>query len=167
MSIGDRYTILRDNSSLFFQGLLDYDFTGMTKDSVVLDLGACVGGFTIRAAERCKHIYAVEPLYIDILKKNLELNHIRNCTILPYAIGEKRHKGTLEYGRKKEVEYVTFGDILSMISPGPVDFMKCDIEGAEKYVDFNRIPNIEAELHTFENGKLSKVEIYHKRKEFT
>jgi FkbM family methyltransferase len=155
------YTFRRKHTCLIFQALTEYDYCGITKDSIVLDLGASVGGFTIHAAQRCKHIYAVEPLFTDLLIENLKLNNIQNCTVISYAIGERKKEEMVSFrDRKTVVNFCSFADILSMI-PEKVDFMKCDIEGAEKYVDFDMIPNIEAEIHD-EKG----VYLYHKRNGF-
>lgn len=159
MTVG-RYKICREYDYLFLQGISEYDFCGITKDSVVLDLGACVGGFTIHASRRCKHVYSVEPLFTEILKENLILNNITNCTILPYAIGDTTRKETLSFADvKKDVLFCTFDDLMMKILE-KIDFLKCDIEGAEQYVPFELFDNIEAELHDFKNQIFT---IYHKR----
>ena len=41
----------------------EIDLTDIRPDDIVLDIGACIGGFTVPAALRCAHVYAVEPLY--------------------------------------------------------------------------------------------------------
>jgi len=130
------YVFVRKYVVILLQGMVEYDLCGITKDSVVLDIGASVGGFTVMAAKRCKHIYAVEPLHADILRKNLKMNNIDNCTVLEYAVGDRDTMGELSFGRmRKNVRFLPLKDILMMI-PEKIDFMKCDIEGGEKYVDF-------------------------------
>jgi FkbM family methyltransferase len=158
------YVFVRKHVVILLQGMVEYDFCGITKDSVVLDMGASVGGFTIMAAKRCKHIYSVEPLHAEILRENIRLNNINNCTILEYAVGNTEMSGELSFGRiKKTVRFVTLKDLLMMI-PEKIDFMKCDIEGGEKYIDFSLFQNIEAEMHEFdEHGNLIRVYPYHKR----
>ena len=73
-------------------------------------------------------------------------------------------KGELSFGRMtKTVHFVSLNDILKMI-PEKIGFLKCDIEGREKYVDFCLFQNIEAEMHEFdEQGNLIRVYPYHKR----
>lgn len=154
------YKFRRKHVCLILQALTEYDYTGITNDSIVLDLGASVGGFTIHASKRCKHVYAVEPLFTDILRENIALNNVVNCTVIPLAIGDVHKTGDLDfYGMKKKVEFQTFDNLMAMIGE-PIDFLKCDIEGAEKYVDFDQFGNIEAELHDFDTNKLRQ---YHKR----
>ena len=61
------------------------------------------------------------------------------------------------------MQFETLNDILEMI-PDKIDFMKYDIEGGEKYVDFSLFQNIEAEMHEFDDhGNLIRVWPYHKR----
>jgi hypothetical protein len=158
------YVFVRKHVVILLQGMVEYNLCGITKDSVVLDLGASVGGFTVMAARRCRHIYAVEPLHGEILQENLKLNNVNNCTVLEYAIGNRKTMGELSFGRIiKTVSFVTLNDILEMI-PEEIDFMKCDIEGGEKFVDFTLFKNIEAEMHEFdEKGNLIRVYPYHKR----
>ncbi len=158
------YVFVRKHVVILLQGMVEYDLCGITKDSIVLDIGASVGGFTVMAAQRCRHIYAVEPLHAEILRENLRLNKINNCTVLEYAVGDKKARGELSFGRiTKTVQFVTLDDILGMI-PEKIDFMKCDIEGGEKYVDFSLFQNIEAEMHEFdEKGNLIRVWPFHKR----
>jgi FkbM family methyltransferase len=158
------YVFVRKHVVVLLQGMVEYDFCGITKDSVVLDIGASVGGFSVMAAQRCKHIYAVEPLHAEILRENLKLNNINNCTVLEFAVGNREMMGELSFGRiSKTVHFVTLNDILKMI-PEKIDFMKCDIEGNERYIDFSLFQNIEAEMHEFdEHGNLIRVFPYHKR----
>jgi len=158
------YVYVRKHVVILLQGMVEYDLCGITKDSIVLDIGASVGGFTVMAAKRCKQVYAVEPLHTEILRENLTLNNIDNCTVLEYAVGDKKMRGELSFGRiTKTVQFVTLNDILEMI-PEKIDFMKCDIEGGEKYIDFSLFQNIEAEMHEFDKqGNLIRVYPYHKR----
>ena len=72
-------------------------------------------------------------------------------------------RGELSFGRiTKTVQFVTLDDILGMI-PVKIDFMKCDIEGGEKYVDFNLFQNIEVEMHEFDERESIRVWPFHKR----
>jgi len=55
---------------------------------VVLDLGANVGCFTLRAAQKAKHVYAVEPLYTDELVSNIALNEIPDKVSVIHMVSE-------------------------------------------------------------------------------
>jgi FkbM family methyltransferase len=60
----------------------------LTPKSRVLDLGANVGAFTIPAARRCEHVYAVEmvPENAKLVAINAQLNGLDNVTVWPCAV---------------------------------------------------------------------------------
>lgn len=60
-------------------------------DGVVVDAGAYIGDTTIPLSRLCKQVYAFEPHAEtrEILKHNLDINHITNVEILPYALGDE------------------------------------------------------------------------------
>ena len=64
----------------------EVDLTDIRPDDIVLDIGACIGGFTVPAALRCAHVYAVEPLYAGQLRENIAFNSLENVTVLEKAI---------------------------------------------------------------------------------
>ncbi len=125
------------------------------QEDVVIDIGANLGYYTVLFGKKAKHVYAVEPvkLFRDILKKNTRTNN--NITILPYALGAESNK-TIEMGvpsgnkffrhglthvveNKDEENTLTFQE--TMMRPDDlfgdferVDYIKCDIEGYEKFV---------------------------------
>ena len=51
----------------------DYSYDDVRPTDIVLDIGACVGGFTLEIARSVKHVYAVEPILTDRLLKNIGL----------------------------------------------------------------------------------------------
>ena len=52
--------------------------------SVFVDVGAHIGFYTVRLALKCKHVHAVEPNPESayILRRNLELNNIKNLSLI-------------------------------------------------------------------------------------
>jgi len=66
----------------------EYDFLKLSKDDVVLDAGAFIGDFTIKVARKVKEVVAVEPLpwAFKILKKNVEMNELKNVTLVNKAL---------------------------------------------------------------------------------
>jgi len=63
-------------------------------NSVVVDVGANIGYYTILMAKKCKKVYAIEPdkECFDILKKNVEENNLKNVVLINKAASDKREK---------------------------------------------------------------------------
>ena len=126
----------------------EYDISGIDKDSIVLDIGANIGAFSMLASKKAKHVYAIEPLYTDILRKNIALNKITNITVLEIGLGT----GTLDlkYGKIcKKVNCISLLEIIRQCTD-KIDFIKCDCEGGEWAIrteDFNNIKRLEIEVH--------------------
>lgn len=125
----------------------EYRFDDIHPDDRVLDIGANVGAFCIRASRFSQYIVAVEPVTATLLRENIRLNDVQVRVI----------EGALGDGKEELVSW----DDLEVISPtyplhriigmaGGCDFLKCDCEGAEwciKPEDLNGIRRIEMELH--------------------
>ena len=127
----------------------DYNFSDIRETDIVLDIGANIGAFTMMAAKRAKHVYAVEPIYSDILLRNIEKNKFKNVTVLNTGIGTGTQNLTY-HNNSKKVQLTTFTDIIRRC--GTVDFMKCDCEGCEHSFtvdDLRGIRRIEIEVHNF------------------
>ena len=151
--------------------LVEYRFDDITSEDIVLDVGANVGGFSIRAAKKAGHVFAVEPLWTKELEQNIIRNNLQDkITVLPFAIGDGNNM-ELEYnGKTKTVQTKTLTDIRKMI--GPITFLKIDIEGGEWGInphEFDGIRRIEFETHTwrkcyFWNIQNSKILLDYLRK---
>lgn len=119
----------------------------VTEGSVVFDLGAHVGFYTLLAAvlvgPRGK-VYAFEPLpdNIHFLKAHLRLNRITNVTVIDRAVSDRSGVATFveepssamghftAHGELR-VQTVSLDDLfLEGIIPAP-DFIKIDVENAE------------------------------------
>ncbi|MFA6007417.1 MAG: FkbM family methyltransferase [Candidatus Shapirobacteria bacterium] len=66
----------------------------LKKDSVVVDVGANIGYYTLLAAGRVKKVYAIEPdkKCFEILKKNVEENNLKNVVLINKAASDKKEK---------------------------------------------------------------------------
>jgi FkbM family methyltransferase len=136
---------------------LEYDWSDIRSDDIILDVGANVGGFTIAAALKAKHVYAIEPIFYNELEENIKLNNLNNVTVLKFAIGDGHSKVDLSFNKviRKDVPTYTFNDIFSLIRSNydeshNVTFLKCDCEGYEWYIkpkSLNGIRRIEMEIH--------------------
>lgn len=136
----------------------EYQFGDIKPDDVVLDLGAHIGAFTLRAAQVCKHVFAVEPVFDEELERNVVLNGLQDkVTILKKCIGTNNFEKIEFFGRDAIVTAHSLKEIREMIEPdyGPVTFLKIDIEGAEWLInpdDLKGIRRIEFEVHTGNNS---------------
>jgi len=138
-----------------FETLLDvetcYHVDDIQETDVVLDIGACIGGFTLKVNSTVSHVYAVEPVMSERLKKNIELSNAKNVTVIDEALGE----GIIDIdwsGYRKKIRAISLPEIISLCG-GHVDFVKIDCEGGEWYVKpehLKGIRRIEAEVHNFD-----------------
>jgi FkbM family methyltransferase len=135
---------------ILYQVIWEYRFNDIKPDDIVLDLGANIGGFSLRAAQKCKHVYAVEPLYTDELNSNIALNNMQDkITVIPYGVGFGEMVPIRYQGREKVIQSYPLSEILKIIGQ-QVTFLKCDIEGAEWSInpeDIAGIPRMEFEVH--------------------
>ena len=133
----------------------EYRFDRIRKGDVVLDIGAQIGAFAIPASKIAERVYAVEPIFIDELGENTELNNTEDKVIcLNYGIGKSNRDAKLEYrGVIKDCQLIKFKELRNKVEKfDKVDFLKIDCEGSEWSIepeDLKGIRTIEAELHTF------------------
>ncbi|MGC4023153.1 MAG: FkbM family methyltransferase [Cyclobacteriaceae bacterium] len=123
--------------------------------TIVLDIGANVGGFTLRLATHCLetdkqvHIHAFEPNHqiFESLEKNLSLNLEINSlvNIHRYGIGNTSEVKSFEVAESnsgagrvvslsKEINQVQIqrlDDFASQLDASPISFIKLIIEGSE------------------------------------
>ena len=118
-------------------------------NSVVVDVGANIGAFTIFAAQWAKKVFAFEPEADNfrLLCANIELNGFKNVTPKKIAIAkkkgqqdfyiaEKQHSGAhsfllQRYDRVLKVETLSIADLIKAESLTKIHFLKLDCEGAE------------------------------------
>jgi len=125
----------------------EYRFDDITQGDRVLDIGANVGAFCIRAARLSPQVTAVEPVTCSILEENIRRNNAVVRVI----------NGALGTGRPTEICW----DDIRLTAPtftlknlidrsGGCDFLKCDCEGGEWLIhpsDLAGVRRIEMELH--------------------
>lgn len=137
--------------------------------SVVVDIGANIGAWSIPASRLAKVVYAVEPIAgnFDMLARNCELNEAAN--VIPIQLAISHTSGPAEMSVNgvmsslvwcqpgKEMESVTtlsLDRLLDQYRIERVDFLKMDCEGAEWEILLNapaslfeRIGRMELEYH--------------------
>jgi FkbM family methyltransferase len=135
-----------------FQSVLgEYQFDDIRKEDIVLDIGAHIGAFTLRAARLSDCVYALEPLFVDKLQENIQLNPelARNITIIEGALGDGNWLSVEFVGRQKRILTYPLKQLIKKCG-GHVDFIKIDCEGAEWLIqpeDLKGIRRIELEIH--------------------
>ena len=132
-----------------------FKYFTIEKGDTVLDLGANIGGFSVIASVyKPEKIICVEadPETFNVLKKNLELNNVKAELInkavwsednvwIPFRIMRNHSNSSTILERKGENYFVIEVPTISLKrlvkDYGPIDFLKCDIEGAEFEVFLN------------------------------
>lgn len=139
-----------DNAFTIKQAMTEYNFDDLRPTDNVLDIGACIGAFSLNVCNRVNHVYAIEPLMTDYLIRNIILNDAKNITVLDYALGSG--KTTLSWNHTtKTIHALSLEDIIKLCNTH-IDFIKCDAEGAEWCISLSEIFNIrriEVEVHNF------------------
>ena len=126
--------------------------------NIFLDVGANYGIYTILAGKLVGpqgHVYSFEPSRreLNVLKHNIEMNHLENVTVIEYAVSN--HTGTTQLAIARDgglnsfadthrsdqkielwqnVETTSLDEFVAKYSIPRVDFVKIDVEGAEKLV---------------------------------
>jgi FkbM family methyltransferase len=153
---------VRDNALLWAKKLVK-------PNSIVLDIGANVGSFSLRLASHVLsmnitafHIHAFEPnpLVVKNLRENLSLNPGIAAVVTIHPIGLGSEKGKLQFhhdssntgaGRITKavleesiaIEVDRVDDIVATINPDNISFIKMIVEGFEPHVFKGAIKTIE------------------------
>jgi FkbM family methyltransferase len=156
------------------------DFANLSEGHVVFDLGAYSGLTSIAFADKVGksgRVISLEPDFTNYqcLQKNISLAKTENIELLNAAVWT--YTGTLKFsleesmgssavdlvgerGEIVEVDCYTLFDIVRKYNLSRVDFIKCDIEGAESFIFENKEffdyfkPKIIVEAHNV-NGVLN------------
>lgn len=125
---------------IFIQGI--YDFTSNTPKPLIIDGGAHIGLFSLRAAQLypSARILAFEPdpEALSLFQLNLQANAINSVTVIPAGLHDT--DGTLSFSSRGDDGNTLHGDDanttvtvtrLSRHLNHPVDFLKLNIEGSE------------------------------------
>jgi len=135
------------------EGPYESDSVKIEKDDIVIDAGANMGLFSLFCLEKkVKNVYAFEPqkAVIKILEKNLLLNDTANLIkTVPFGLSDNNKDYILslsnsghaagsiaiqrnETNHTEEIHCVTLDTWVKNNNISRVDFIKADIEGAER-----------------------------------
>jgi FkbM family methyltransferase len=129
----------------------EYDFNDFRSGDVVLDIGACIGSFSLKTRyyTHVKKIYSIEPVMCNRLKRNIILNNADNIYPIDMGIGTKKRE-KISWGGYTVMAYTLPLSELIELCGGKIDVLKIDCEGSEYTVtpsDLDGIRRIEAEVH--------------------
>lgn len=114
----------------------------INEDSVVADIGANIGTFSIPLSRKAKEVLAFEPVPENIkwLEENIRANDVKNITVFPIALGDKNAE--VQMISHNEEEFGNFSmregkgtQVKTLDSIGRhIDVLKIDVEGCEPAV---------------------------------
>ena len=147
-----------------YEILDEFRLSALPRGATVLDAGAFVGFYSLKASQYASRVVSLEPntASFRLLKANIDRNRVRNVECRSVALtatgGPRRleEAGTISEVRpdgRLIVDSVTLDALVEEL--GMVDLMKVDIEGAEHEVfgagisALKRIDKIVAEVHVF------------------
>src|SRR5271157_2987205 len=150
-------------AKMLFTGSFEKDEISFLRNSlkaenIFLDIGANYGIYTILASKLVGpkgHVYSFEPSRreLKVLNHNIEMNHLNNVTVIDCAVSN--HTGTAQLAIARDgglnsfadthrpdqkielwqnVKTISLDEFVVKYSIQKVDFVKIDVEGAEKLV---------------------------------
>lgn len=141
--------------------VVDVYRTNMIKPyDIVIDLGAGIGDFAIKASRRAKYVIAVEPNKEDfqLLLRNLQANGCDNVVPLEIGVASKAGMRQITFqGRTYSFRVETLAEILEGQKISRVDFIKLDIEGYETEV-------IESSIDIIKQARVIAIELHGTKK---
>lgn len=151
-----------NNIDTILQVETDYDYSDIRSTDIVMDIGACIGAFSIKVSDMVDIVYAIEPLMICELEKNIILNDKHNIFIFEASLGNGLSRVVWD-GKHKNLIGLTLTELIN-IAGGHIDFLKIDCEGGEHTIHPEEIMNIrriEAEIHIVnQSGKSFRLESF-------
>lgn len=190
------FTVFYENE-LEFRGLVreifrdsSYYFETQVDSPIILDIGAHIGLSTLyfkKLYPRAK-VFAIEPnpQVFELLKTNLDVNHLEDVMPLPVAVSDQHGKREfyLDLSPDKWQSTAGFqekawdetdednGSImvetvkLEELIHGPIDLVKMDVEGAEQAIlessaeALNQVKHIIFEYHPIKGNNLHELGKY-------
>jgi len=138
----DLYSILLTE----MDGPYEYNMVTLKEGDIVIDAGACLGEFSALAGVKGCKVYAFEPIK-RIIENYLEkiASFYQNITIVQKALSDKCEELVFsgdgagasylhKSGKKQKVQSTDLDTFVNENNILRVDFIKADIEGAERYL---------------------------------
>ena len=125
----------------------------LSKDDVVIEVGANIGALTVPLSRRCKKVFAFEPQAenFELLYRNLKANDILNVDAFMLAVGDKNVEVSMPTLEELDADHGVIGDyggpevgsgslrvqqrtIDDLSFNARIAFIKMDCEGSERAV---------------------------------
>jgi FkbM family methyltransferase len=132
------------NETAFHDPYLRSNYVTISPDATVIDVGANIGDFAVRAARLCPlgRVIAVEPmpLYGGMIETQAKLNDLRNITWVSAALSGENGETTIgaigsayaAHGTPDQaVRVITLERLVQEQGLARIDLLKLDCEGAE------------------------------------
>jgi FkbM family methyltransferase len=137
---------------------------GISKDSIVIDIGANIGLFSLLAAKNAARVYSFEPMSENFfyLQRNVAANRLSNVSYFNYAVAA--HSGQIKIAKNdaltacsiyseladsyENVNCTTLVEIFNQNGLEKCDFLKIDCEGSEFEILFSTPTNILSKIGT-------------------
>ncbi len=141
-----------DDHHVLFEILITncYDEAEISSGAVVVDIGANIGCFSLKAAQTAGRVLSYEPFppNYDLLRENIALNKAENIEVYNVAVGGKAGKSVLflpdndsfvgrvslhpgRGTRTVECASITLDQVLLDNNLDAIDLLKIDCQGAE------------------------------------
>ncbi len=139
------------NPAFHFEGPYEKGQVQLNEGDIVIDAGANIGLFSLLASKKIGNkgkVLAFEPINEakELLQQNIQENNLQNILIAPYALGDENKRVTfsLDEGllgsssvfkkgsKTEDVNQVTLDEYIDANNIQKIDFIKADIEGAER-----------------------------------
>lgn len=144
------------NFDAYEQKEINMIFRLISDGSVIFDIGANIGWYSLNIRNKIKNsfIYAFEPIRsnYDLIKKNIRLNNLNNIKVYNLGLSNKNDKIIFYYNPSKTgntsiknlsdsrnvikiaCNVKKMDDFVKKNNIKKIDFIKCDVEGAELLV---------------------------------
>lgn len=155
------------------------------EEDTVVDIGAHIGAFSVRAARLAHHghVFSYEPSSknFSMLMKNRLLNEANNLYVEESAVSGRNGRMTLftpagnpimgsllqgTSAHSETVNVTTIPDIIATQRIARIDLLKMDVEGAEYDILFNcpdetlaKIQRVVMEYHEFAGEKRNRLDL--------
>lgn len=135
---------------------ITYTILKNRKELVILDIGANIGWFSINITKRFPdaQVFSFEPIKTtyNFLIENLRRNGIKNCKPFNLGLSNEDKDGLLYYfksgsaiasienlidhpsAKQEKCSLKKLDGLVPSLGIGSIDFIKCDVEGAELFV---------------------------------
>ena len=160
------------------------DYLPIPNNSIVVDVGAHIGAFSVMVARKAHKVLSFEPEpgNFQMLKKNRDLNQLENVSIFEMAVSgscgyqditvysegstgtHSLYQGSATDAGKKRVQTISLEEIIRREGLARIDFLKLDCEGAEHDIlrhmtldTANKIMGIAMETHRVSLGSFIDI----------